>query len=59
MTALVRLRLAAFLRTGRALAPVLAGLLALATVGVALGGGLGRGGPRRLRLATPLPGLTA
>ncbi|MEU2612811.1 hypothetical protein ABZ570_14700 [Micromonospora sp. NPDC007271] len=36
MTALVRLRLAGFLRTGRALAPVLAGLLAL---GVLYGGG--------------------
>ncbi|WP_319459841.1 hypothetical protein [Micromonospora sp. RTP1Z1] len=36
MTALVRLRLAGFLRTGRALAPVLAGLLAL---GVRYGGG--------------------
>lgn len=32
MTALVRLRLAGFLRTGRALAPVLAGLLALGTL---------------------------
>ncbi|MGC3864572.1 hypothetical protein ACPSM1_30800 [Micromonospora chersina] len=36
MIALVRLRLAGFLRTGRALAPVLAGLLAL---GVLYGGG--------------------
>ncbi|MFC4146309.1 hypothetical protein ACFO0M_08570 [Micromonospora mangrovi] len=36
MTALVRLRLAGFLRTGRALAPVLAGLIALA---VLYGGG--------------------
>ncbi|MGW5669118.1 hypothetical protein [Micromonospora sp. NPDC003776] len=36
MTALVRLRLAGFLRTGRALAPVLTGLLAL---GVLYGGG--------------------
>jgi hypothetical protein len=36
VTALVRLRLAGFLRTGRALAPVLAGLLAL---GVLYGGG--------------------
>ncbi|MEV0153723.1 hypothetical protein AB0H57_08280 [Micromonospora sp. NPDC050686] len=36
MTALVRQRLAGFLRTGRALAPVLAGLLAL---GVLYGGG--------------------
>ncbi|MEV1143519.1 hypothetical protein, partial [Micromonospora sp. NPDC049799] len=36
MTALVRLRLAAFLRTGRALAPVLAGLVAL---GILYGGG--------------------
>ncbi|PWU61039.1 hypothetical protein DLE60_07875, partial [Micromonospora globispora] len=36
MTALVRLRLAGFLRTGRALAPALAGLLAL---GVLYGGG--------------------
>ncbi|MER7458035.1 hypothetical protein [Micromonospora sp. NPDC126480] len=36
MTALVRFRLAGFLRTGRALAPVLAGLLAL---GVLYGGG--------------------
>ncbi|MFU8851093.1 hypothetical protein ACNAW0_08925 [Micromonospora sp. SL1-18] len=39
MTALVRLRLAGFLRTGRALAPVLAGLLAL---GVLYGGGRAR-----------------
>jgi hypothetical protein len=36
MTALLRLRLASFLRTGRALAPVLAGLL---TLGVLYGGG--------------------
>ncbi|WP_442933861.1 hypothetical protein [Micromonospora sp. CPCC 206171] len=36
MSALVRLRLAGFLRTGRALAPLLAGLLAL---GVLYGGG--------------------
>ncbi|WP_433687230.1 hypothetical protein ACQP0I_28120 [Micromonospora carbonacea] len=36
MTALVRLRLAGFLRTGRAVAPLLAGLLAL---GVLYGGG--------------------
>ncbi|MGK5742888.1 hypothetical protein [Micromonospora sp. URMC 103] len=36
MTALVRLRLAGFLRTGRALAPVLAGLVAL---GILYGGG--------------------
>ncbi|RKN44329.1 hypothetical protein [Micromonospora endolithica] len=36
MTALVRLRLAAFLRTGRALAPALAGLVAL---GILYGGG--------------------
>lgn len=36
MTALVRLRLAGFLRTGRALAPVLAGLV---TLGVLYGGG--------------------
>ncbi|MEU3457667.1 hypothetical protein ABZ671_29315 [Micromonospora sp. NPDC006766] len=39
MSALVRLRLAGFLRTGRALAPVLAGLLAL---GVLYGGGRAR-----------------
>ncbi|MEG3634120.1 hypothetical protein [Micromonospora palythoicola] len=36
MTALVRFRLAGFLRTGRALAPVLAGLL---TLGILYGGG--------------------
>ncbi|TYC26183.1 hypothetical protein [Micromonospora sp. MP36] len=39
MTGLVRLRLAGFLRTGRALAPVLAGLLAL---GILYGGGRAR-----------------
>ncbi|MFF5175225.1 hypothetical protein ACFY3U_21665 [Micromonospora sp. NPDC000089] len=39
MSALVRMRLAGFLRTGRALAPVLAGLLAL---GVLYGGGQAR-----------------
>ncbi|MBO4162606.1 hypothetical protein [Micromonospora antibiotica] len=39
MSALVRMRLAGFLRTGRALAPVLAGLLAL---GILYGGGRAR-----------------
>ncbi|MEV4841764.1 hypothetical protein AB0K20_00775 [Micromonospora matsumotoense] len=39
MSALVRMRLAGFLRTGRALAPVLAGLL---TLGVLYGGGRAR-----------------
>ncbi|WP_231394716.1 hypothetical protein [Micromonospora sp. CNB394] len=42
--ALIRLRLTGFLRTGRALAPVPAGLLVL---GVRYGGGPARGGARR------------